>query len=114
MREEAFRQQVRQIARYYGWTLMYHTHDSRRSDRGFPDEVFCHPERNRVIFIEFKSEKGRLRPEQKVWIEALQRSGMEAAVWRPQDMDYIRTVLGPQQNPANPEHITFTKGWGAH
>lgn len=97
MKEEAFRQQVRQIARMYGWTMQYHTHNSRRSDPGWPDEVFAHPERKRIIFVEFKSEKGKIRPEQQAWINMLHAAGMEAAVWRPQDMDLVAEVLGPGQ-----------------
>ena len=97
MKEEEFRQQVRKIARMYGWTLMYHTHSSIRSDPGFPDEVFLNPARKRMIFIEFKSEKGRIRPAQKEWIEALQLCGQEAAIWRPSDLETIKRVLGKEQ-----------------
>lgn len=92
MREEAFRQQVRGIARMFGW-MMYHTYDSRRSDPGFPDEVFAHPQRKRVLFVEFKNEKGKLTQAQWNWLNALAVAGQEVAVWRPQQMDRIRMVL---------------------
>lgn len=92
MREEAFRQQVRGIARSFGW-MMYHTYDSRRSDPGFPDEVMVHPKRLRVLFVEFKNETGKLTQPQWEWLNALVLSGQEAAVWRPQQMDKIAKVL---------------------
>lgn len=97
MREEEFRRQVRGIARMYGWTMQYHTHNSQRSDAGWPDEVFAHPKRKRVIFVEFKSQKGKVRPEQAAWIDMLTSAGMEATIWRPNDMDIIVEVLGPKQ-----------------
>jgi len=97
MKEEAFRQQVRQVARMYGWTLQYHTHNSKFSDAGWPDEVFVNEERKRIIFVELKTETGRIRPAQKVWIDALTNLGLEAVIWRPRDMDHIVSVLGPKQ-----------------
>lgn len=121
MKEEAFRQQVRKIARMYGWTLMYHTHSSVRSDPGFPDEVLLNKTQKRVLFIEFKSEKGRVRPAQKEWIEALQLCGQEAAIWRPSDMEQIVKVLGPSHLclytgapfafTAHPGTETTSEGW---
>lgn len=92
MKEEAFRQQVRGIARSFGW-MMYHTYDSRRSDPGFPDEVMVHPRRNRVLFVEFKNEKGKVTDAQWKWLNALALGGQEVAVWRPQHMDRIVQVL---------------------
>lgn len=92
MREEAFRQQVRGIARMFGW-MMYHTYDSRRSDPGYPDETMAHPQRKRVIFVEFKNEKGKVTDAQWKWLDALARAGQEVAVWRPQHMERIVQVL---------------------
>lgn len=102
MKEEQFRQQVRGIARTYGWDLQYHTHDSRRSDAGWPDEVLINTKRGRIIFVELKNEKGKVTPTQQKWIHALQACGLEADVWRPQDMHRIIATLGPQQLPLYP------------
>ena len=44
-----------------GW-LVYHTHDSRRSRKGFPDLVLVRPPK--VIFAELKGPGGRVTPEQ--------------------------------------------------
>lgn len=59
----------------------YHTHDSRRSDRGWPDLVIAG--RDRVIFRELKTETGRLSVDQVLWIEDLTRCGLHADVWKP-------------------------------
>jgi hypothetical protein len=48
----------------------YHTHDSRRSDYGWPDLVLVHEGKRRVLFIEVKSEKGYCTTEQEAWQDA--------------------------------------------
>ena len=72
---------ILELAGYLGWKS-YHTHDSRRSNPGFPDLVLA---RERVIFAELKSAKGQLRPEQMEWRAALDIAGAEYHVWRPQN-----------------------------
>jgi hypothetical protein len=86
MTEAELQTNVRQVARLGGW-LMYHTNDSRRSDKGFPDLVFVHPMSGRTVYAELKSAKGRIRPEQQQWIEALYRGGHDVHVWRPEQWD---------------------------
>jgi hypothetical protein len=90
--EKHFQAQVQELARLSGW-LTYHTHDSRRSQRGFPDLVLVRPPI--VLFSELKSETGRLRPEQAAWLEAL--SGCtrqpESRLWRPSDLPEIEGTL---------------------
>lgn len=97
MTEEQFRQQIRGLARMCGWSMQYHTHDSRRSDPGWPDEVFHHPKHRRTIFAELKSDKGRLSAAQHKWLEALSASGLETALWKPANLSDITKVLGPAQ-----------------
>lgn len=85
--ERQLQEMVIALARARGW-LCYHTFDSRRSAAGFPDLVLA---RNGVVlFAELKSEKGRLREDQRSWINAL---GEIAHVWRPSDFDEIKEVL---------------------
>ena len=97
MKEEAFRQQVRQVARMYGWTMQYHTYNSRRSDPGWPDEVLIHPLRHRAIFAELKTDTGKLTSGQRAWLTSLAACGLETALWRPKDLDKIVAILGPTQ-----------------
>ncbi|MGN8245254.1 VRR-NUC domain-containing protein [Cellulomonas soli] len=84
MTEAVLQSRVLEDARRLGWRG-YHTHDSRRSQPGFPDLVLVHPDRG-VLFRELKTEKGRLRPEQRTWLDALTQAGQDAAVWRPSDL----------------------------
>lgn len=65
--------------------IVYHTYDSRRSKKGFPDLVLVHPRQRRVIWRELKSEKGVTSAEQKVWISTLSLVGEDVDVWRPRD-----------------------------
>ncbi|MCQ9367356.1 VRR-NUC domain-containing protein [Brevibacterium sp. 91QC2O2] len=83
--EAQFQSQVVAMARSLGW-MSYHTHDSRRSDPGFPDLCLVHPGRARVMWRELKTETGRLRPAQRDWLGALADAGQDAGVWRPSDL----------------------------
>lgn len=60
----------------------YHTHDSRRSPSGFPDLVIVGA---RTIFVELKSDTGRVTKAQGEWLRDLAASGQETYVWRPKD-----------------------------
>ena len=90
--EDPFRAQVRQTAAYLGWKLQYHTHNSRRSDKGFPDEVFAR-EGDRVIFVEAKKHSGNPTPDQEVWMRGLAAAGAEVYLWRPGDWNEIEETL---------------------
>lgn len=58
--------------------------------KGFPDLVLV---RDRIIFAELKSERGRLTAEQTRWLNDLGDAGVEVHVWRPSDLDEIEEVL---------------------
>lgn len=87
--ERQWQQQVIDLATLYRWTW-YHTHDSRRSNPGFPDLVLV---RDRVLFAELKTDRGRLTTDQHRWIGRLEDAGAEVFVWRPKDLDWVRTEL---------------------
>lgn len=78
--EKELQATVIEIMEWEKW-LCYHTHDSRRSNPGFPDLVAVR--QGRLMFVEFKSERGKLRPEQIDWLDALVRSHGEVYVVRP-------------------------------
>jgi hypothetical protein len=73
---------VRDACKWSG-LLVYHTFDSRRSERGFPDTVVCGP--RGVLYRELKSERGRLTADQQTWLDRLTQAGVDASVWRPDD-----------------------------
>lgn len=87
--ERALQEAILQAAELGGW-LAYHTHDSRRSAAGFPDLVLV---REAVVFLELKSEQGRLTPAQIEWIDRLHAAGEEAYVIRPADLDATIRML---------------------
>lgn len=102
MSEDDLLEYVTDLADVFGWRC-YHTHDSRHSQRGFPDLVLVRA--RRLIFAELKSAKGELTVEQKAWIEALAYlegdvvevgsppGKVEVHLWRPTDMAEIERVL---------------------
>lgn len=109
MSEDTWFEHIRRFAEGAGFDLGYHTHDSRRSDPGWPDGVFMHVNRNRLILLEAKREGGKLSAGQVVWLDAMARfRDMLSAVntWvarleiygavRPSDRDrLIATLFGP-------------------
>jgi hypothetical protein len=105
--EREFQAAVIDLAERAGW-LVAHFHDSRRQaggrligDRdaaGFPDLVAVR--RERLVFAELKSERGKLRPKQADWLRALGQvevslgcSVVETYLWRPSQWDDIVEVL---------------------
>lgn len=104
--EAEFQRQVTAMANLLGWRVasfravavkrangqVYHETPVGADGRGWPDLVLVHRD-GRIIFAELKSDGGKLRPEQKVWLEWLGRTPAAACVWRPADIDTIEAVL---------------------
>ncbi len=89
MTEAQLQQRITDLADWLG-IRWHHETDSRRSKAGFPDLVLVG---NTVVFVELKAQRGRLRPEQEAWLDALTRAGVEAHVWRPEDWPAIHARL---------------------
>ena len=89
MPEATLQAQVEAMARMFGW-MVYHTHDSRRSQAGFPDLTMVRA--GQLIFAELKSQKGRETDWQRQWLDRLTDVSQEAEgtvgvfLWRPADM----------------------------
>lgn len=78
--EEQLQRAIIDLARYLGLEA-YHTYDSRRSERGFPDLVLVGP--RGIVFAELKTMIGSMRPDQTRWRNAIVAAGGEFHVWRP-------------------------------
>ena len=87
--EKEWARQVAELARMLSWRR-YHTFRSTRSTPGFPDETLV---RDRVIFLELKTETGKLSDAQKDWLSALLKASAEAYVARPSDLEDLAEVL---------------------
>ena len=99
IREASLLDNVRRTARLYGWRT-YHTHDSRRSEPGFPDIVMVRG--SRLVFAELKTARGRVTPDQRAWLDALHGVGApEVHLWRPDDWPQVLDVL---RHPASTRH----------
>ncbi len=92
--EKAWLQQVRDLARTFGWET-YHTHNSLRSEKGWPDLVLCKPPR--ILFVELKRERGKATPMQDKWLKLLRECGLIAEIWRPSDWDRAAHILSGGQ-----------------
>jgi hypothetical protein len=90
--EKEFQAAVIKLAKLYGWAT-YHTHDSRRSVKGFPDLALCHPGRRLLVFAELKNARGRLTSAQEFWIMALRMAGVRTYVWTPHQWAEVVRVL---------------------
>lgn len=99
--EAAFQEAIIELAKLNGWLVHAErpapTQDSWRTpiqgDPGYPDLCLVRPPT--VLFLELKSEKGKIRPEQVQWIGQINRCqvGVEAHVCRPSDWPLIESLL---------------------
>ena len=100
MLEKDFQKAVMQLANFRGWRI-HHTRTVQVGknhftpvvgDRGFVDLVMVHPAYG-CIFVELKTDRGRVSQHQVDWLDLLEKTGMEVHVWRPQNWDEITVRL---------------------
>ena len=84
--EKDFRQMVCELARLLKWEY-YFTWLSIHSPSGFLDLVLVKPPQ--IIFVELKTDVGKLSSNQKRWIELLEACGCDVRIWRPMMWDEI-------------------------
>jgi hypothetical protein len=100
MTEEQFQKTIIDLAHINGWTVAhFRKAQTKRGNwitpvggdgKGFPDLVLV---RDRVIFAELKSDKGTLRPDQKIWRDKLLEAKQAWYMWKPKDWDIIVETL---------------------
>ena len=89
--ERQWQQRVVDLAQLRGWRH-FHAYSSRRSPAGWPDLALVRT--GRLVLAELKTERGRVRPEQHVWLEQLATvAGVEVHLWRPSDWPQVQQVL---------------------
>lgn len=88
--ERDWQSTVTGLATVMGWWTHHH-HDSRRSSEGWPDLVLLRPPD--ALFVELKTNTGRVRPEQALVLQMLSECGLEVHVWRPRDWEIVRSRL---------------------
>jgi hypothetical protein len=96
--EEPFAVAVSEYARNAGWLVAYTRKSGYKDSAGKWHGLSPHGEpdlrmarRGRYIAAELKTMRGRVRPEQEQWLNAIGDNGY---LWRPSDADYIMRVLG--------------------
>lgn len=69
-----------------GW-LWNHNRDSRHTSgrNGLPDIIAVHPRTGKVLWLECKGPKTRIRAEQQEWLAALRTGGHDARIIRGAD-----------------------------
>lgn len=92
MTEAQWSRQFKQLFELCGFRG-YHTWLSRFSEKGYPDWTLCSVTQKRIIFVELKSEIGKIRPEQEFWLDLLRGCGVETYVFRPSDFDQAAAIL---------------------
>lgn len=109
--EKDFQTRIIDLAHEHGW-MVYHQRPAwiraekkmvtpLQGDKGFPDLVLAHGERQLVIFAELKSDTGTIDREQQKWHDTLQRAagrspGVLVQFWYPEDWPSISTILKGQ------------------
>lgn len=101
--EADLRDQVEQLALILGYETMLvgplrTSHGWRTPTRGtlgegWPDTTFIHRRSGRIVFAEFKAEKGSVSPAQRRVHEILRAAGHEVHVIRPSSFDWFVGVL---------------------
>jgi hypothetical protein len=101
--EREWQQQVTSLAELCGWHWAHWR--AARTERGwrtpvsgplgagFPDLLLIHPRRQRVLFVELKSDSGRLTDEQLGVHDVLRQAGLDVDVWHPRDWEQVVAAL---------------------
>ena len=97
--EKQFSQQIEQLLDLFGWRWC-HFRPARTAQgwrtaisgyEGFPDYIAV--KGKRLLIAEIKSDKGKLSPEQEVWLDELAACGQEVYLWRPAHFEEIARIL---------------------
>src|SRR6188474_2194580 len=99
--EARFQQRVVEAAALYGWRHCHTRKATVRSGQiatptsvpGWPDLVLWSARHGSVMFVELKTDRGSLTPQQVEVLESLSQAGAHVAIWRPRDWSLITAFL---------------------
>lgn len=99
--EAQWQRVVEEAAGYLGYSLQYHTNDSRRSNEGFPDLCLINPDAGRMVYFELKTDKKSSRPtvQQVEWVRGIRKTGVHAWIARPRNIDLVLDILSGKIAP---------------
>lgn len=101
---------VQELSEFYQLEYTYHTHDSRRSQAGYPDWTLVGI---RVLFRELKREGKNPTPAQRHALDALKKAGEDVGVWRPMDLFTKRIHIEMAAISPNPAFRKLVEGAAA-
>jgi hypothetical protein len=97
--EKQWQEQVIDLARMFGWRIA-HFRPAQTSKgwrtavaadgQGYPDLTLA---RDRIIFLELKTDTGKLSAAQTAWLNHLAAAGAETYVARPQHLELLAAIL---------------------
>lgn len=102
---------VLDLARQTGWTLRYHTFNSKRSTEGYPDWTIVHRD-GYLLFVELKGTTTKVDSRQVEWVNGFRAAGVPALVSRPRHWPILASLLidplpcGPKYPPQPPEEYS--------
>jgi hypothetical protein len=118
MLERDIQESIRQAARQFGWgadsanhpkTLLetfsgsgsggffYHTWNSRKSEKGFPDIVMSDGKHLIIAEVKRNKPKGRLTPEQRNILDVFATHVPHTYLWREDDLSEVYDILARKQ-----------------
>lgn len=100
MTEAQWQAQVLWVANFCGWWC-WHDNDSRRNRAGFLDLLLIRG--GRLIWVELKTNRGRLRSAQRDMIARLREAGQDVRLWRPRDWLEVLDTLDPARMIVRPK-----------
>jgi hypothetical protein len=90
--EDTFMRWVIDLARWHKYKV-FHPHDSRKSEEGWPDLAMARPDRP-LLLVETKTLTGKVTRAQREWIDVLQQTrGLRAEVWKPDMRQHIEALI---------------------
>lgn len=91
-----------QLMRMVGWRVFV-DRLAWRSDAGWPDVHGVHPVMKRTVYVECKTERGKLSPAQEEWRDVLIDACQSYVLLRPSTWEaFVRVVVPPQLLAADP------------